>query len=78
MKQEYDNKDIGDAIDKSWKAGIKEGRRLQKQEIKKLLDQYFKKSSKMMDQSSEHDEQEIFTFWDGFNNAISNLLRDIK
>lgn len=78
MKQEYDNKDIGDAIDKSWKAGIKEGRRLQKQEIKKLLNQYEKKSFEMMEQSAEHHETEIYQFWDGFHNAIENVTRDIK
>ena len=39
MKQIYDNKDIGDTIDKSFDAGIKEGyRRCREQMIQEAID----------------------------------------
>lgn len=47
-------------------------------DIETVVRQYEKKGSRMMDESGEAGEQGGYTFWDGFHNCASNILRELK
>ena len=43
-----------------------------------IIQEYIDKGERCMEQSNDNNEQDLYTFWDGFHNCAENILKEIK